>query len=359
MKATEPPIALRFKEAQDAYERVSLLCLPHVIRWEYATDVAWGWHPFCAGEGKSLAPTGAGEDDADFAYGHDAAGRVRVVRSHLRVWRKFPGSRPCETFLQYSPVAIEVWEFGPKQLIAVETVALAGGRAVGVERFDHEGTYRRIAIEWDGDRVAKYRWTVPKLGVDRVRVLDERGRTREEHEVADDSRDTVKPEVLRKRLLNAVRRAAGSAGIREKVYCLVLAYDGEGDVLPPLLGFGLERERRQWLSQHGRRARELLWNPAEYTHYEKPHTQLNDEGLEADCRRYNHLLRARGSPAPARDLLNVVAAELGRADWTGALDTTDDFVAFAVDFEGRDRRRNMKRSVPPDRLATLKAAGLI
>jgi hypothetical protein len=376
MKPVKPPIARRFEAEQDAYERIASLCLPQVVRWEYAADIAWGWHPFCVGEGETLATLDAAEEDTDYAYGYDAHGRVRVVRSHLRLWRKYPGSRPSEDFLRYSPDTIEVSEFGPKQLIAVETVTLSGGRAIRIESFNHDGVYAWTTVDWDGDRVAKYRWCVPKLRVDCERVLDERGRTREEYRVKPDGTRVAtggadKPlpkgvtlktlaETIRTRLLKVVPKVLRAARIREKVYCLALAYDGEGGgVLPPLLGLGLERERRKWIGKYQTRARDYLWNPAHFEHYEKPHTQLNDEALEEACRDYIEQLNRRGSDSPARKLLNEVAAELGRISWEGVLDTSADFVVFAVDFEGADLRKSMKQSIPAARLAGLKAAKLV
>lgn len=364
MKPTKPPIAQRFEAEQHAYDRVASLCQPQVVRWAFADAMAWGWHPLCADEGAVLAPMHAHERDADYAYGFDAEGRVRVVRSHLRLWRRYPGSRPNEDFVRYSGDTVEVSEFGPVQLKAVETVALEEGRAVRIERFDHDKLYRWATLEWDGERLTSFRWCVPQLKIDRrydvqadgTRVPTDPAPTPLPHGVTLESL----AQTIRSRLLNIVPRVAKAAGIREQVYSLALAYDGEGNgVLPPVLGFGLERERSKWIQRHGDKAVESLWNPAEFEHYEKPHTQFNDDELEQACRWYNDLMAKRRSDAPARKLLNEVASDLARIDWKPVLATTDDFVVYAVDLEGGDLRKNMRQSVPPDRLARLRAAKLI
>ena len=63
-----------------------------------------------------------------------------------------------------------------------------------------------------------------------------------------------------------------------------MAYDDEGnDTLPPTIGIGLESERQRWKTEHGKRAKDVVWNPAEFHHYEKSHTQLSDDALDEAC----------------------------------------------------------------------------
>ena len=67
----------------------------------------------------------------------------------------------------------------------------------------------------------------------------------------------------------------------------------------------------------------------------------------------------KGSDASARKLVNEVAAELARLDWSGKLKMADDFTVFAVDFECGDLLKNLKQSVPPGQLAKFRAQKLI
>lgn len=168
-------------------------------------------------------------------------------------------------------------------------------------------------------------------------------------------------ETARGWLMKEIPRAVARAAIKEPVYCLALAYDGEGNgVLPPVLGFGLESERKQWIERHGRKAPQYIWNPAEFHHYEKDHTQLGDDSAFAEqCELLNQALEARESDAPARKLLNEVAAALARTNWTGKLKRSPDFVVYAVDFEMSDLRKNLKAVVPPGRLAEFKKNGYL
>lgn len=166
--------------------------------------------------------------------------------------------------------------------------------------------------------------------------------------------------IIRERLLSAIKKTVETAEIKQPVYCLALAYEGEGnDVLPPCLGIGLDSERQKWIEERGKDAKDFIWNPAEFTHYEKDHTQLNDKELDKACELLNGLLRPKENFAPAIKLLNAVAAELGKQDWKGKLKTTPDFVVYAVDFELADLKKNLKQSVPAAKLEKLKKTKLL
>jgi hypothetical protein len=141
---------------------------------------------------------------------------------------------------------------------------------------------------------------------------------------------------------------------------VALAYDDEGnDVLPPIIGIGLESERKRWLAQHGQEARQWIWNPAEFHHYEKSHTQFCDDELEEACDYLNSALAERGSTNPAIKLLVEVATELNSIPWPARGHRTDDFVVYAVDFELGSLRKNLKTSLPPERFAVLKSKKLL
>jgi hypothetical protein len=88
-------------------------------------------------------------------------------------------------------------------------------------------------------------------------------------------------------------------------------------------------------------------------------TTVKDVTLDKACELYNDLLRSKENFTPAIKLLNDVAAELAKVDWTGRLNVTPDFVVYAVDFELGDLSKNLKQSVPAAILAKLKKAKLL
>jgi hypothetical protein len=166
-------------------------------------------------------------------------------------------------------------------------------------------------------------------------------------------------ETVRSRLVVLIPELVAAANIREPICCVALAYDEEGnDALPPAIGIGLDSERQHWTAEHGKKAKELVWNPAEFQHYEKPHTQISDEVLDEACDYLNSKWAEGDSAAPAAKLLIETAAELSRLDWPAAIQRTEDFVVYAVGLEGSGLRKSLKASLNQEKLALLKAKGL-
>lgn len=167
-------------------------------------------------------------------------------------------------------------------------------------------------------------------------------------------------DTIRRRLLALVPRIVANAELKEAIYCLTLGYDGEGnDPLPPTIAIGLDVERKRWMAERGKEARNLVWNPAEFLHYEKPHTQLEDEELEEACDLLNSKLAERDSITPAVKLLIEVAKELNCHPWPETIMRTSDFVVYAVDYELGDIRKNLKACLLPNQLAKLRALNLV
>lgn len=226
---------------------------------------------------------------------------------------------------------------------------------------------------WKQDRIVSGRYTVEGQKKIEIMTFDEAGEVISDFALKADAKPAARKkgaekafslndllELIRKRLLKVIPQTAAKARISKPVYCLALAYDGESnEILPPLLGIGLESERQGWIQEHGREAKDYMWNPAEFKHYEQKNTHLKNEELEAWCVQANELLEKRGTNAPARRMLNAVAASLAKQRWKGKLKTTADFVVYAVDFELGSLQKNMKLSVPEKRFATLRKAKLL
>ena len=150
-----------------------------------------------------------------------------------------------------------------------------------------------------------------------------------------------------------------SAAIREPIYCVALAYDDEGnDALPPTIGIGLESERQLWKVEHGKNAKEFVWNPAEFFHYEKSHTHFSDDALDEACDYLNGKWAEAGSVAPAAKLLMETAVTLNQTNWPASIQRTQDFVVYAITFEGNGLHKSLKASLTPEKFAKLKSEGL-
>jgi hypothetical protein len=155
-------------------------------------------------------------------------------------------------------------------------------------------------------------------------------------------------------LLELVPATVRRAKIKERAWCIALAYDGENDGLSPVIGVGLEKERARWLSSQGKQAPGLVWNPAEYARYEDSTLDLRKKDFDEDCAMFSQVALSKGYTWCERKLLNEVTQALNRLNWAKTLPVTDDFVVYAVDFEGADLKKNLKEGVPAKKLQLLR-----
>jgi hypothetical protein len=109
----------------------------------------------------------------------------------------------------------------------------------------------------------------------------------------------------------------------------------------------------------GKGAKGYVWNAAEFERSGDAALTLDDAELVAACDLFNQQIALNGKWNLTRNLLNEVARELMQMNWNGTLAVTDDFVVFALDYGETDFRANLKASVSPERLAMLKAKGLL
>ena len=361
-----PSLEKRHQTEEKAFARLRKSCELKVMRWEYWTEENWHWdpeHPLKYAS-KPYSAKQTTKEKALCIYGFDQLGRVVVMKSGC-LWKK-DESVINHDFLRYSGNSLTGSRFFGNDLFYVYDARLNESRVVHLELFGPE-PWSWKDIEWQGNRVAKVTIGNGKKAEFEV-AYDGSGRVISDIDLA---KARIKPlppgitlqslsdEIL-KNLTDAVIKTASLANIKDAVYSLVLAYDGEGNgVFPVEIGFGLEAERQEWLRKHGPKARQKIWNPAEFKHYGKKHTQLRGKHLDKLSSMFNQELERRQSDAPARRLLNEVATKLGRTDWSGKLNTTDDFVVYAVDFELGDLKKNLKISVPTERLNKLKTAKLL
>jgi hypothetical protein len=382
----------RFAVEGAAYNTLKQQAESAVIRWRYSRSELWDFDP--TRQDVMSTKEVATADEATFAYGYDDRNRVVCIRHYSvrtelnqELWAstgKLEHIRKkelgIEYFLQYQDNTIQISRFLLTRFLfrdnspIVQYVYQArtdGHRIVELETLD-DRTYDHMKYLYEGDFL-KTEQTFDEHGRLTFECINEKDGTHVLYKIGRDGsrRDLNAPrpkgltlkaltETVRKRLLEAIPQTIKSAGIKEPVYCIALAYDGEGnDVLLPCIGIGLESERKQWLEAHGRDAWQFIWNPAEFYNYERDHTQLDDDELSQAADHLNELLSDRPSTAPAQKLVIEVAAELNKLDWSNFIQTTPDFIVYAVDFELSQLKKNLKKILPSEKLTTLKSTKLI
>jgi hypothetical protein len=373
----------RFSSERNAFVRLKKLCESKVVRWEYWDWPEWHWEPDYFLEARQK-PKRVKKDQAEFGYGLDRNNRVVLVH-------KFEFGDPEEVhamyFLRYSGNKLIGSEFlgatvyeGNKVLgadferggsvIDVFQATLSDSRIVRVERL-HSGfpQWDWKTITWKGDKVATILEGVRGRKPHRQKTYNDAGCIIEDLDLSKPVKRQPLPKgvtmkslakEIRDRLAKAVVATVSKAKVKQPVYCLVLNYDCEGNpLLLPELGIGLDSDRHARLKRGGRDAKLDIWDPEEFPIYANNRTALKDKALEQACDLYNRELEYQGSDEPARKLILQVAADLAKVNWDGKLQTTDDFIVYAVDTDGVDFRKNLKLTVPPKQLAKLKAAKLI
>ncbi len=351
-----PRLLKRWTKEENACKRLRRITEAKVVRWEYWTLCYWRWNP---SEYETVAKTAkrTTREKAGFTYGYDAQDRVIVINSG------FPGDEnptPKEEFLRYSTDTIRSTTYYREQLMDVAEATLANGRITRVESGDGWDS-----ILWRGDKIARIQFGEHRRKPVLEWCFDKSGKRTGMYDLPRELKlpkgvtIVSLPKAICEHLTRVVSKIVAKAGIKQPVYCLALAYDGEGNgVLPPSLAIGLDSERQNWIRTKGNAAKEFIWNPAEFRYYETKQTALPiDKKFEQACEWYNQLLDRKGSDKPARELLSQVAADLAKLNWKGKLNTTEDFIVFAVDYEGADLKKNVKATVPPKLLTKFKAEG--
>jgi hypothetical protein len=360
--------------------------LGKVVRWVYSTEELWScWDLREKGSEDSILP---GPDGAFYAYGFDEEGRRILVREFEwnSVWvqqgshgtksgpelRRVPtGNVRREYLIKYEGNCLQVSVLEGGALKSVEQLEFQDRLLMDSEKFESE-SYSHLRFFYEGRRKKKQQYFADHERLDTEIHYGPHGeqtifRVRRDGTLFQLGQPLPKgttpktlKAVIRERLLLLVPQVVEQAKIAEPIYCVSLGYDGEGnDVLPPLIGIGVESERTKWLQEHGTKARDWVWNPEEFYHFEKPHTQMEDDALEEACDLLNNHLAERDSLGPAVRLLIEVATQLNRISWPAGIHKTPDFVVYAVDIEMSSLQKNMKASLSAEQFANLKARRLL
>lgn len=137
-----------------------------------------------------------------------------------------------------------------------------------------------------------------------------------------------------------------------QVYCLSIAYDAVADD-GLLLALGTEDQRKAWEQETDKYAHRLLL----YYNFDWI-VELWD--LPRDYQRFINEFRRDERWNEIRNLFVRVARDLNDHDWKGILNTTDDFIVFAKDYESHtDIAIDIRACIPEAKLHMLEEKGLL
>jgi hypothetical protein len=370
-------------------DEVAARLVSGVTRWEWSTGRRHSLLPLhferYPGRGRLLkeAPTPKAQHTQS---GLAADGRLLVT--YVFDYRE----EAFETFVHDGHAVADIVQFSPGPHIPLEHARIEreGGRVVRHESFRLNGYNPKIGamgrdpdrlVEWLGPNgrfflVEDYRYDGPLLreiavygetpglgphryvdrvsydtagaviGIDRVW---ENGPTQAVHRRR---RKGQSLEELRAaavaELVPAVADVVGPAGAGERVYCVELSYQAVAQYFPPLITLGFDR-LRETLDEPDLAYRPMLSGGRT--------VELPDPDRLEACRQFDQEVRSGQRWSLGARMLRDAAAELTRRDWTGVLDVTADFVAFAVEPELDDLEDVLAASAPPERIAAWKVRG--
>jgi len=145
-------------------------------------------------------------------------------------------------------------------------------------------------------------------------------------------------DLVTEKLFELIRKNLLELEPQEELFCIYLHYGNEA-FFPPSLAMGTEEERKKWLTEHGKRAKWVVWNPADYR---------IDQELEMDQESsnlfelYNQETEMQQKYLLAKKAIVEVAIRLKKNLQEFKLCKTSDFVIVASDYEMADLKKNFK-----------------
>jgi hypothetical protein len=367
----------RFQQLAEEYSSLKLQCEAGVKVWRWATSSLSDPRPFYyernrhkPGRFLKIAPPNIG---GKHEYGYDDLGRVIVERMYVDTTVDW-GVRYYENFYRYQGSIVEsayfsyhsqkdpinykrstyldgkiiLWEFQVKRSSFRERYHWKENKVtlIEVERIDFKNPnifeepkpYEKIYPKYNSSGLIEeltlyqdYHSTLAQEAITLYRRLDRKKSSKELLNLVKDG------------LIESIINTVGTLKLEGSVYCIAILWSpGQFSSLPPYVCIGLNREREQWLKEHGNEAKTYFWNPSEFSVYSD---LRNNEDLTKLYETLNQECGMEGSWDDVAKMLNEVAKLLGVFDWSKHFQTTSDFVVFSSDLEGSDMQKNFNFSV--------------
>jgi hypothetical protein len=380
----------RFENLKSEYQNLKQKCEAIVVNWRWAKFDRHDPRPFWyernrwkPGQFLKSAPP---RPNGFYEYGYDADGNVVVGRNHVssepgRIWF-------YETFFVRSGNVLEITHFDyhpDKQPIYLTRCTYQDNHLILWESRARKGTGREHYL-WDKNQLKiievdhanigeHYEEPTPLQKIipeyNEIGLLEEltvHWLARPEHPSETEEivyhrlQKTVNLrtllELAQEELFNIIKKKVIALHLSEPVYCLAIVWSpGQLQSLPPHIGLGFERDRKEWISVHGQEAKWYLWNPAEFSFWTIDKFIFDDVELINLCELINQECGRRDHWNEAAKMLNEVARMLYKVDWHGDLPVTSDFVAYATELELGDFQKNLKSTVSLDLFMRFKQNG--
>jgi hypothetical protein len=378
----------RWKQAFGQYGALSQNAGPDIVRWEWTGGERYSPLPFYfrrfPGRARALKEPPA-TPGYYLRYGFDALDRPRLHRFYgyldlhgqerLRrdQARGFERDDLSETLYSYSDALVEVIEYSvpPRIPLKAQQTFLQDGRVVRHLSFRVNG-YTPLYSRKGRDPDAFYEWlgpngrfrTVEEYVYDGARLAqilvyqeapgagafttEERFRYDQAGKLLGIERfyQTGASRIVYRRrprgqtfssirqtatqtMIEAIVERLRAEQVRERLYCIELAYESAIHHFPPQIILGPERYRQDLLTSSDPDAPFYVFAPL----FQGQWLEIDDPATLEICGLLEQEIQAGQKWETARRILREVAAALTRHDWRGILDVTPDFVVYAIDHE--------------------------
>jgi len=390
----------RFEFAAKNYHAIKSQTENKVVRWRYSVaGQLWDYQPVWQGITRAYMTTAEikNPDEAKYAYGYDATGRVICTRHydtvHTYIYHvdkereKIPHRElRLEYFVGYKNGFMEIirylnpHDYTNANIVEhicqfVERVWKENENVVEMEQYRHEvGSdylYMHNLYHWVGEKLIYDQALDTEGKIFLEFVVDGKGggqgyyilKNGERFQVRQPLPDGVTVEQLLENvyhiLLERIPRAVQLAQIKEPIYCIVLNYEGTGNkVFDPGLSIGFESKRQAWLQGNEVKWWEY-WRPAKFKGFVDDYWPFDDDELLKATELLNTEFDRLKSTVPGVNVLINLAVELEKLDWSQFAPITPDFCVVAAENDLSDLYANLQKIISPKKLAALEAAGFI
>jgi hypothetical protein len=349
-----PNLQIQFSEIKKAYQSIKKKCENKVESWFWAADTLHNLEPFYFEEHRYKKAKKLKEEPQDksnkYHYGLNHLNEVILIRQYTGLKRELY----YETFYLRTSDKIETYHFDyweDKKLDNLTIYHYDDARLTHHVQITENGWYA-YDYHYDQDKLTKKLMkTSPEADYipedrtfeyryDQFGVLNTI--TEGEHFYYKKAAKKITfqqlTDLVTEKLFEVIRENLLELKPKEELFCIYLNYGNEA-FFPPSLAMGTEEERKKWLTEHGKRAKWLMWSPADYR---IDHELEMDQESSNLFELYNQETEMQQKYSLAKKAIAEVALRLKGCLQEFKLHQTPDFVIVASDYEMTDLKKNFK-----------------
>lgn len=360
-----PNLQIQFSEIKKAYQSIKKETENQVESWFWAADTLHSLEPFYFEEHRYKKAKKLKEEPADksnkYHYGLNHLNEVILIRQYTGLKREVY----YETFYHRESNKIETYHFDYWEDKKLHNLTV----------YYYEDTQLRhhVQLTEDGWHTCDYYYDQGKLtkklmktspeadyvpedrtfeyNYDQFGILSQINEGTHFHYRKADQKITFPQltDLVIEKLFELIKKNLLELKPQEELFCIYLNY-GNQALFPPSLAMGTEEERKKWLTEHGKRAKWLIWNPSDYR---IDHELEMDQESRNLFELYNQETEMQNKSSLAKKAIAGVAMRLKGCLQEFNIRQTPDFVIVASDYEMADLKKNFKL-INPERFEQFK-----